>query len=129
MAMLRSTPSLGQQVAVVVPAPFWCLVEEQPWHESRRSRRPSGSRMKEGLCWSGHRCVPFLSLSSHSIYLSSADIDAVLTIVTNHPQRCTLCLASCCSSLAASLCGNPPSPPARTNPHQLACYARRPQRR
>src|SRR5258707_14507927 len=40
------------------------------------------------------------SLSSHSIYLNSADIDAVLTIATNHPWRCTLCLASHCSSLA-----------------------------
>ena len=50
----------------------------------------------------GHKpdqCVPSPpSLSSHSIYLISTDIDAVLTIATNHPWRCTLCLASHCSS-------------------------------
>src|SRR5712691_6029653 len=69
------------------------------------------------------------SLSSHSIYLNSADIDAVLTIATNHPWRCTLCLASHCSSLATSLHRTPPSPSACTNQHQLARCARCPQRR
>ena len=50
------------------------------------------------ICWSGYQCVPPLSPSLHSIYLNSADIDAVLIIAVNHPQRRMSCLASHCSS-------------------------------
>ena len=81
-----------------------------------------GHKLDEDLCWSGYQCVPSppLSLSSHSIYLSSADIDAVLTIAMNYPWRCTPCLVSHRSSLATPLREAPPSPSARANPHPLA---------
>src|SRR6266705_1797168 len=57
----------------------------------KRDEPEPGHKPDEDLCWSGHQCVPSppLSLSSHSIYLSSADIDAVLIIATNYPWRCT----------------------------------------
>ena len=87
----------------------------------KRDEPEPGHKPDEDLCWSGHQCVPSppLSLSSHSIYLSSADIDAVLIIATNYPWRCTP-LVSHRSSLATPLREAPPSPSARANPHPLA---------
>jgi len=104
--------------------PYWPAVVAIASNLTKRKQdEPEpGHKPDEDLCWSGHQCIPSppLSLSSHSIYLSSADIDAVLTIAMNYPWCCTLCLVSHHSSLAIPLHEAPPSPSARANPHPLA---------
>ena len=91
-AHTKSRPASGRVGASSVPVSGRGATQDEHEHEP-------GHKPDEDLCWPGIS-ESRLSLSSHSIYLNSADMDAVLTIAINHPRRCTPCLASHCSSLA-----------------------------